>query len=259
MNDSEPLLSGPPLASGLQLKSTPRLCQLLRDADKVSTLTEDQRELIEKYRTYSPGSFIPFKLLQSLLEALRSGTRIADEQGPWLHEFALGSGLHLPPPKPREKSKELTERLAKLKEAEERRQYRELVKDVTLQERRLEDREYLSTYKDQLGFGIHVVAIMATGFVAGYVGMKALYPDQMALRALGGVLGLVAGMFVEVFLFIIHSMRAEEQMELAKKDPNRRKGRRAGEDDVSARGVTDAVLLQGPPSQDSSVRRRKFL
>lgn len=47
---------------------------------------------------------------------------------------------------------ELKERLAQLQELADKKAYSELVKDVTRRDRD-EDREYISSYKESLGFG----------------------------------------------------------------------------------------------------------
>ncbi|KAJ4728661.1 ATPase, vacuolar ER assembly factor, Vma12 [Melia azedarach] len=113
-----------------------------------------------------------------------------------LSEFVFTS------PKPREKSEELKARLRKLVERAEREEYRELVKDIMPKN---DTTEPFSSYKDQLGFGLHVALTMFTGYLVGYAAFRALFGHSPAMSAAGGMLGLVFGMLVETLLFIIRS------------------------------------------------------
>ncbi|KAJ6327130.1 hypothetical protein OIU78_014083 [Salix suchowensis] len=84
----------------------------------------------------------------------------------------------------------------------ERNAYAELVKDITP---RKNTDEPFSSYKDQIGFGLHVVLIMFTGYLVGYAAFRALFGHSPAMSAAGGILGLVLGMLVETLLFIIRT------------------------------------------------------
>lgn len=53
-------------------------------------------------------------------------------------------------------SKELKERLAKLQDLADKKAYGELVKDVTKHDHDA-DREYFSSYKNSLGFGMYFI------------------------------------------------------------------------------------------------------
>lgn len=92
--------------------------------------------------------------------------------------------------------------MTKLEEMAERKAYAELVKDITP---RMNTDEPFSSYKDQIGFGLHVVLIMFTGYLVGYAAFRALFGHSPAMSAAGGILGLVFGMLVETFLFIIRT------------------------------------------------------
>ncbi|KAJ6347785.1 hypothetical protein OIU76_004302 [Salix suchowensis] len=87
-------------------------------------------------------------------------------------------------------------------EMAERNAYAELVKDITP---RKNTDEPFSSYKDQIGFGLHVVLIMFTGYLVGYAAFRALFGHSSAMSAAGGILGLVLGMLVETLLFIIRT------------------------------------------------------
>lgn len=84
----------------------------------------------------------------------------------------------------------------------ERKAYQELVKDIAPKE---DVTEPFSSYKDQLGFGLHVLVTMFTGYLVGYAAFRALFDHSPAMNAAGGILGLVGAMLVETFLFIIRN------------------------------------------------------
>ncbi|XP_028547588.1 uncharacterized protein LOC110099547 [Dendrobium catenatum] len=93
----------------------------------------------------SSQSSVPYRSLRSVWSALPVGAR------PSLTALFSGAEFLFSSPKPREKSEELKERLRKLAEMAERKEYEELVKDVAP---RMEKAEPFSSYKDQIGFGM---------------------------------------------------------------------------------------------------------
>ncbi|XP_051136694.1 uncharacterized protein LOC127255266 [Andrographis paniculata] len=99
-------------------------------------------------------------------------------------------------------NKELKVRLKKLQETVERKAYDELVKDIT-PKKGVE--KPFSSYKDQLGFGLHVAVTIFTAYLVGYDAFRALFNHSQAMNAAGGILGLVGAMLVETLLFILRS------------------------------------------------------
>jgi hypothetical protein len=95
----------------------------------------------------------------------------------------------------------------KLREIAERKEYAELVKDITPKK---QVEEPFSSYKDQLGFGLHVGLTMFTGYLVGYASFRALFNRNPALSAAGGILGLVLAMLVETLLFIIKTSKDDQ-------------------------------------------------
>uniref|UniRef100_J3N573 Copper transporter n=2 Tax=Oryza brachyantha TaxID=4533 RepID=J3N573_ORYBR len=89
---------------------------------------------------------------------------------------------------------------------QERKEYAELVRDVAPTK---DNPEPFSSYKDQIGFGLHVVLIMFTGYLVGFVAFRALFNNSPVMNAAGGILGLVGGMLMETVLFIIRSSSKE--------------------------------------------------
>ncbi|KAI4328056.1 hypothetical protein L6164_020449 [Bauhinia variegata] len=141
-------------------------------------------------------SNVPYAPLRAIWMASDPSTR------PDLIRLFSGTHFVFNSPKPREKSEELKERLKKLEDLAERKTYKELVKDITPTK---DVNEPFSSYKDQIGFGLHVALTMFTGYLVGYAAFRALFNHNPAMNAAGGVLGLVGGMLVETFLFIIRS------------------------------------------------------
>ncbi|CAI5461299.1 unnamed protein product [Closterium sp. Yama58-4] len=164
-------------------------------------------------------------------EIASSGTASSDKRSDWLlHEVLQGCHVLLPaPPEPPKKSAELEARLADLREAEEQRRYRELVRDVVPKGAKGrgvtgagggDDEEdlggqggssYLASYREQLGFGMHVVGVMFTCYLLGHYAASALIKDQPALHPVGGAVGLIFGMLLETTLFIIRTTQLEEK------------------------------------------------
>lgn len=182
------------------LRSCPNIKSLLSAAAESQGLSS---ELQNAAVQYLEAAVIPYPVIRDVWVQLTPGYGVP------FHQVLAGSSFVLESPKPREKSKELKERLANLQELAEKKAYSELVKDVTKHDHD-EDREYFSSYKNSLGFGIHVLFIMFTGYMFGYAVIRSQFPDSPAMHAAGGVFGLIAGMFVETILFITRASMAEK-------------------------------------------------
>ncbi|XP_010695555.2 uncharacterized protein LOC104908170 [Beta vulgaris subsp. vulgaris] len=139
---------------------------------------------------------IPYQSLRSIWVSSDPTTR------PSFSLLLRGSSFLFTSPKPREKSEELKARLRKLEVLAERKAYAELVKDITPKK---SPEEPFSSYKDQLGFGLHVVVIMFTGYLVGFIAFRALFNRNLVMSTAGGILGLVFGMLLETLLFIIRT------------------------------------------------------
>lgn len=199
----------------LFLHSTPSLRKFLVQALKAKKglFSDEEISLAKEYSNSKDGESIPYYLLRlcsktiSEIEGEGGGNRV------WLHEAVKGSGLVLCKPQVREKSEELKSRLARLQDAVDRKEYDELVKDVTKHERKLKEVAYLGTYREQLSFGFHVLVVMGTCFAFCFTVFSSQFPNNPVMHAAGGILGLITGMFVEVFLFIIRAARYDEENE----------------------------------------------
>ncbi|RWV99856.1 hypothetical protein BHE74_00049323 [Ensete ventricosum] len=112
---------------------------LVSTAKDVRHLPDELRDLASALSSHST---VPYRSLRSIWSALPPADR------PALRCLFAGAGFVFSSPKPREK---LKERLKKLAESAERREYQELVKDIAPKR---EAAEPFSSYKDQIGFGI---------------------------------------------------------------------------------------------------------
>ncbi|KAL5231178.1 hypothetical protein ABZP36_029954 [Zizania latifolia] len=183
--------------SDLVVATTDPLRSFLSAADASGDLSADLRDLAS---TLATQSAVPYRSIRDIWCAASPHAR------PPLRHLLRGTSFVVTSPKPRDKSDELKARLKKLREMPERREYDELVRDVAP---RKESPEPFSTYKDQIGFGLHVVLIMFTGYLVGFAAFRALFNNSLAMNAAGGILGLVGGMLVETVLFIIRSSSKE--------------------------------------------------
>ncbi|KAJ1693492.1 hypothetical protein LUZ63_010190 [Rhynchospora breviuscula] len=182
------------MSDGLVIASTdPIRSFLVAASGDRDHLSDELRDLASSLSTL--GS-VPYKSLRTVWSALPASSR------PSLLLLLDGSDFVFTSPKPRQKSEELKARLKKLAELAEQREYAELVKDVTPKR---DNTEPFSSYKDQIGFGLHVVLLMFTGYLVGYASFRALFNHNPVMNAAGGILGLVCGMLLETVLFIIRA------------------------------------------------------
>lgn len=185
--------------TGLAVAATAPIRSFLSSATASVSLPADLRDLASDLAS-DPA--VSYRSLRAIWCATSPDTR------PPLRDLLQSADFVLPSPKPREKSDELKARLEKLRETQERKEYAELVRDVAPPSKD-DAPEPFSSYKDQIGFGLHVVVIMFTGYLVGFAMFKALFNNNAVLNAAGGILGLVGGMLVETILFIIRSSSKE--------------------------------------------------
>ncbi|KAJ9549722.1 hypothetical protein OSB04_022265 [Centaurea solstitialis] len=181
-------------AAGLIISKTETIQSFLSKSSDDPHLSSELRQIASSLSLQNPPS-VPYKPLRSIWVASDPSTR------PELSALLSGSQFILNSPQPRQKSEELKARLRKLEEVAERKEYKELVKDIT----RKAESEPFSSYKDQLGFGLHVALTMFTGYLLGHFTFRALFGHSPIMTAAGGILGLVVGMMVETLLFIIRT------------------------------------------------------
>ncbi|CAM6121538.1 unnamed protein product [Calypogeia fissa] len=198
-------------AAGLKFHSTPKLREFLRKVAASTTVSMKSQAIALDYAE-DESAVVPFVFLRDVYKELEPGDRSP------IHQVLVGSSMFLESPKPREKSEELKARLKKLQELADKKQYDELVHDIT---KHTIEPEYFSSFKDQLGFGLHVVLTMFTGFVFGYAIFRSLFRETPVLHAAGGALGLMAGMILETLLFIVRDAQREKYEEIKRKQKER--------------------------------------
>ncbi|XVF52334.1 hypothetical protein PTKIN_Ptkin05aG0010400 [Pterospermum kingtungense] len=195
---------------GLVITVTDSIRSFLLSASNDPRLSQELRELA---LTLSSRTDAPYQQIRSIWVGSHADTK------PRLLSLFSGSNFVFSSPKPPEKSEELKERLRKLKEIAERKEYQELVKDITPKK---DLDEPFSTYKDQLGFGLHVALTMFAGYLVGYLAFRALFNHSPVMNAAGGILGLVFGMLLETLLFIIrtsdHGLKSPSSTSTLKKN-----------------------------------------
>ncbi|KAF3792961.1 hypothetical protein EJ110_NYTH02076 [Nymphaea thermarum] len=180
---------------GLIVGSNDGLRDFLLSASEDIDSIPDER-LRDKARVLSARDSVPYRSLREVYLAMPASSR------PPLLPLLAGSDLLFASPKPREKCDELKERLMKLAELEERKAYDALIEDIAPKK---DIEEPFSSYKDQLGFGLHVVVTMFTGYLVGYAAFRALFARNQFMSAAGGICGLVFAMLLETVLFIMRT------------------------------------------------------
>ncbi|KAL8494919.1 hypothetical protein ACS0TY_019185 [Phlomoides rotata] len=190
---SSPPASDAVTGGGLIITITDVIRSFLGASSTDSRLSEELRDLSSSLKMHST---VPYKSLKDIWFGSKPETR------PDLSSLLRGSDFAFTSPVPRQKSEELKVRLKKLEEAAERKAYQELVKDITP---RKGVEEPFSSYKDQLGLGLHVVVTMFAGYLVGFAAFRALFGHNPAMSAAGGILGLIIAMLVETLLFILRS------------------------------------------------------
>lgn len=179
---------------GLVLKSNLAIREFLELA--VSLANTDSAKIVSSAGKYVFSDEVPYTAIRDIWFQIEPSRR------PKFSRLLAGASVVLPSPKPREKSKELKDRLERLQEMADRKEYDALVRDVSLKK---QDQQYFSSFKDQLGYGLHVIVIMFTGYLVGYASFRALFGHNPVMNAAGGICGLVSAMLLETLLFIIRS------------------------------------------------------
>lgn len=179
---------------GLVLKSNLAIREFLELA--VSLANTDSAKILSSAGKYVFSDEVPYTAIRDIWFQIEPSRR------PKFSRLLAGASFVLPSPKPREKSKELKDRLERLQEMADRKEYDALVRDVSLKK---QDQQYFSSFNDQLGYGLHVIVLMFTGYLVGYASFRALFGHDPVMNAAGGICGLVSAMLLETLLFIIRS------------------------------------------------------
>lgn len=157
----------------------------------------------------------------------------------------------------------LAARLQALQDASDQRAYDACVADLTANERRASARSGAglssSLATSASAAGLALAASAGTGYAAGFVAGRALFPDDSrhpAARFIGGLIGLVGAITVEAGLVIVRAVRAEREdrrrMEKGQNPPSSPKGtplpkvtRRLSEAELAAEAEVAAAVVAG--------------
>ncbi|BBN17955.1 hypothetical protein MPTK1_7g18290 [Marchantia polymorpha subsp. ruderalis] len=221
---------------GLKLQNTPKLRDFMKKvAGSPKTSADCRCDMIK----YEKESAVPYEILRQAF-----AQRALDDLQP-IHEVLVGSSFVLESPKPREKSEELKARLQKLQELADNKAYEKLVSDVTKKSNY--EPEVFSSYKEQLGFGLHVVVTMFTGFAFGYSVFRSQFRDNPVIHAAGGALGLIIGMLLETLLFIVRdAQKAKHEERRSKKTAHNDSTRTIAPDVFTTTTTNSSTRPPGP-------------
>ena len=108
----------------------------------------------------------------------------------------------------------------KLRLQAEERAYQALVSDVTRLEKQELERVPVSGTMREVGFGVHVITVMATCFLAG-LALGRRISDDLGVQCAVGAVGMLGVLLVETALFFIKDHKSElraERKKLCKRD-----------------------------------------
>jgi len=154
---------------------------------------------------------VPWRLLHSACFLLRSQSALNEQGSPaWLHKLLRAGELHLPQPPRRQRNSELEMRLERLRSQAAEREYQALVEDVTRREASERERVPLSSAVREVGYGVHVLTVMATCFTAALVAGRSLSSDP-GVQCAVGALGMLLALLVETGLHLIRDSRKQKE------------------------------------------------
>ena len=109
-------------------------------------------------------------------------------------------------------------RVADWHEQAQEREYQVLVRDITRAERAEQERVPVNATLREMGFGMHVITVMASCFLAALALGRRLFSEP-GLQVVVAAIGMLIALLVETGLFVIQDTRAherEQRMALAK-------------------------------------------
>ena len=95
------------------------------------------------------------------------------------------------------------------RQAQER-EYQVLVRDITRAERAEQERVPVNATMREMGFGMHVITVMASCFLAALALGRRLFSEP-GLQIVVGAIGMLIALLVETGLFVIQDTRAHER------------------------------------------------
>ncbi|KAL4421050.1 hypothetical protein ABPG77_007525 [Micractinium sp. CCAP 211/92] len=186
----------------MKIKVTPTLRELLLEAASDGALPQ---ELQAAASNGAAAGAADWDTIKAATEAARR--RKGPEAVPPMELLCRGSGLVFPErPKQAGKPPELQRRLDELRARLEQQQYDRMVADVTHHERKAAERREgaLVNYRQQIGFAVHILAMMAAFYAFGHVAGMALTSNR-TLHPIIGLVFMASSLVLETVLFIIRT------------------------------------------------------
>lgn len=134
----------------------------------------------------------------------------------WAHELLQGAAPLLPVFKQqREPDPALAPRLARLRAAQENREYAAMMGDVCGTRGDGRDEAEMSTYRSQISVGVNVLVSMGTMFCVGFYAGGTEEEPMGARATMCGLALMCATLLLEMTLFLIGASRVDKQVHLS--------------------------------------------
>lgn len=195
-------------------------------------------KLSELYRNLFPNP----TTLSSTSSHSSSTSSPATSSSPPFHGFVFellrGSFVHNAPPPKKRRDPEFEKYLQELRIKQERREYQQLVKDLpgNAEPTASFGSEY-SAAQRELSTGVNILSLMITGFVVFWYAGSSMFPDSNIKAIFCGFGGLVAAMFLEIFLFLVR-----DQKEQIKEDKKQKQSQTELEQSIASAKKRQAAM-----------------
>ncbi len=219
----------------LRLTVTPALRAAVDQALQSASLPDADRRLLAPFQSPSSGgggraddaqqdnvvgdgtpSGMPIEALAALRRAGGGGQR--------LRSLLRGSAMEFPRRRPApvvDPAQELRKRQQRERVAAD--EFSRLVASVdpTQDAQRRAARTKASVTLKSASFGLHILVGMLLGFAAGYMLAKNLYGGGQTVQVLGGIVGMVGTLVVEIALYIVREEKLHRHLEKKRQEKER--------------------------------------
>ena len=215
----------------LRLTVTPALRAAIDEALQSPSLPDADRRLLTPFQSPSSGggdannndnSYMPNSISVAELAALRRaavgacGVNGDGRQRHRLRDMLRGSTIDFPRRRPApvvDPAQELRKRQQRERVAAD--EFSRLVASVdpTQDAQRLAARTKASVTLKSASFALHIIVGMLLGFAAGYMLAKNLYAGGQTVQVLGGIVGMVGTLVVEITLYIVREEKLNRHLE----------------------------------------------
>ena len=233
---------------------TPRIQQALHHlADEKSNLTAIQQQQAEALPA-ATSPCITLSQLQQLsslflclptFAAGASSSSVPSAGTGRLYELLDGSSLYTPAPSTRKRDPAFLAFLERQRAKQSQRDYLSLVQDLpgnaelarvvhasSIATTPTDAADYSSGFGKaigrEMGEGINILTLMVTGFVVGYYGAGMAWQHSKLAPVVGGLVGLVAALLMEVTLLMLRERRGEEMQSRRRHEQRLKEEQRVG-------------------------------